>query len=284
MGNDSAPRLFCIPAQDAPVLAVIRRGPVDWFQIGKWDLEKPAYEPGAWFKGSLYPQRCDISPDGRWFCYLALRDKADWSVGQTFLAVSRLPWLTALAAWPTDGTWTRGLHFTGKAEHDEKLGAPEMGDLDSLRKKFGLAFTEARQFSVEQRRGWTESDKTSARKKSDIFDQHRDVHIQKTQPGDKQSFRLTATGKFAAFREMSQDYWGADDLYYVLRDRRMERLLADVQWADWDRKGRLIVATVEGKLQIRELKDIDDEKITFYVDLAPGKPDPQPSPVWASDW
>ena len=266
------------------MVGVIRRGPSDWFQLGKWELEKPAYEPGAWLNGNLYPQRCDLSPNGRWFCYLARKENADWNVGQTYLAVSRLPWLTALSAWRTDGTWTRGLHFAGKAEHDEKLGAPDMGDLGPLREKFGLASTRAQQFAVERRRGWSESKGTPSRKKGDIFDQKRDVQIEKMQPVSKPALRLTATGKYAAFREMSQDFWGADDLYYALSIEQRERVLADVQWADWNSEGKLLVATVGGKLQIRELQDLDNEKVTFEVDLAPGKPDPKPAPDWARDW
>ena len=72
-----------------------------------------------------------------------------------YLAVSRLPWLTALAAWRTDGTWSRGLHFTSQAEHYEKLGPPEVGEVGPLLKKFGLAPTRAQQFAVELRRGWS---------------------------------------------------------------------------------------------------------------------------------
>ena len=49
---------------------------------------------GAWFKGNLYPRRCDLSPDGRRLCYLALKNgppDVGWDVGAAYLAVSRLP-------------------------------------------------------------------------------------------------------------------------------------------------------------------------------------------------
>src|SRR2546422_11649313 len=65
----------------------------------------------TWIRSNLYPQRCDLSPDGRWLCYFTLRGKAAWRAGTTYVAISRLPWLTALAAWGTCGTWTRGAHF-----------------------------------------------------------------------------------------------------------------------------------------------------------------------------
>jgi hypothetical protein len=49
------PRIFGIVAQNAPVVAVIRRGPSDWMHLSRWDLETPAYEPGAWLRGTIYP-------------------------------------------------------------------------------------------------------------------------------------------------------------------------------------------------------------------------------------
>jgi hypothetical protein len=67
--------------------------------VSRWDLETPAYEPGAWLRGTIYPQRCDLSPDGRWFAYFALKASAEWELGPTYIVISRLPWLTALAAW-----------------------------------------------------------------------------------------------------------------------------------------------------------------------------------------
>jgi hypothetical protein len=61
----SAPRIYCIPATRAPVAAVLARGPSDWVRLGRWDLEHDEYEHGAWLAGTVYPQRCDLSPDGR---------------------------------------------------------------------------------------------------------------------------------------------------------------------------------------------------------------------------
>jgi hypothetical protein len=51
--------------------------------------------------GTVYPQRCDLSPDGRYLCYFAFKGDSTWDLGATYIAISRLPWLTALAAWPT---------------------------------------------------------------------------------------------------------------------------------------------------------------------------------------
>jgi hypothetical protein len=125
------PRLFGIVASEAPIVAVLRRGPSAWTHVGKWDLVHDRFEGGAWIKSNLYPQRCDVSPDGRHFAYLAAKGPGTWAAGSTYLAVSRLPWVHALAAWGTCGTWTRGVHF-GDDPGAHELGAPDEGSVDVL--------------------------------------------------------------------------------------------------------------------------------------------------------
>jgi hypothetical protein len=92
------PRIVGIPASRAPVVAVIRRGPSAWDASRPLGRRNAAYEPGEWLRGTTYPQRCDVSPDGRWFAYFAMKQAGEWELGATYVAISRLPWLTALAA------------------------------------------------------------------------------------------------------------------------------------------------------------------------------------------
>src|SRR4051812_15086243 len=143
------PRLFGIPALRASVVAVLRRGPSKWFHLGAWDVAGPSYRAGAWLHGTVYPQRCDLSPDGRWFCYFALKASAEWELGSTYVAISRLPSLSVLVAWGTDGTWTRGLHFVEDATVWEPSD-PDGGDVAPLRKRFGIVVTRAESFAVER--------------------------------------------------------------------------------------------------------------------------------------
>jgi hypothetical protein len=156
------PRIFGIIALHAPVVAVIRRGPSDWMHLSRWDLEAPAYEPGAWLRGTIYPQRCDLSPDGRWFSYFALKASAEWELGPTYIVISRLPWLTALAAWGIGSTWTRGMQFVEDRAVFE-VDEPDLGDLSSVRERYGLRLSRADSFAIERRRGWTETPDTPPR-------------------------------------------------------------------------------------------------------------------------
>jgi hypothetical protein len=92
---------------------------------------------------------------------------------------------------------------------------------------------------------------------------------------------LRAHGYYAAFRSKlpSDDF----DFGYELRVGDTEHALTGVQWADWDADGRLLVATTDGRLQIRSATP-RDSTVVWETDLAPLEPDPQPPPRAASQW
>ena len=103
------PRLHVLPAARAPVAAVLRRGPSAWCQVLRWRLDTLELEPGAWMHAKLYPRRCAVSPDGTLLCAFVLASRpAPWTPDY---AVSKLPWLTALAAWRNGSTWAPPCQF-----------------------------------------------------------------------------------------------------------------------------------------------------------------------------
>src|SRR4051794_20213611 len=97
-------RLQVLLARAAPVGLILRRGPSKWVQLVKWDTAADRFEPGQWFHGRLYERRGDLSPDGRLFVYFASKftglTLADREYTYAWTAVSRPPYLTALALWP----------------------------------------------------------------------------------------------------------------------------------------------------------------------------------------
>lgn len=273
------PRIFGIPALGTPVVAVIRRGPTDWMHVSRWDLETPSYAPGAWLRGTIYPQRCDLSPDGRWFAYFALKASADWELGAAYIAISRLPWLTALAGWGIGSTWTRGMQFV-QDRSVWTVDEPDLGDIAPVRERFGLRLSRADSFAVERRRGWTETADTPPRADDDAWDERRGDRIvmAKARPGRAGSDGLTVRGTYAAIREL---HGVRTDVRYELHSGGVTRSLEDVQWADWDLGGRLLVATEGGQLQIR---DGDGEEVLWEADEGAFEPDPTPPPPEASTW
>jgi hypothetical protein len=111
MANPSC-RLFVLQASEAPVALVLRRGPTDWYHVIAWDTASDEFTHGAWFKGRIYEDRCDLSPDGALFLYFALQGSR-WrtSYSGAWTAVSRPPWLHALTLWSWGSTWGGGGRF-----------------------------------------------------------------------------------------------------------------------------------------------------------------------------
>ena len=108
------PRLFVIFAQRAPVAVVVRRGPAAWAQLTMWDTRRDVFTGGAWFRGRIYAEKCDVSPDGRLFVYAAHQGRRlSTSYTDSWTAVSYPPWLHALALWPMGTTYGGGGRFVG---------------------------------------------------------------------------------------------------------------------------------------------------------------------------
>jgi hypothetical protein len=275
----TAPRIFGIPATRAPVVAILARGPSRWMRLGRWHTEHDVYEHGAWLAGTVYPQRCDLSPDGRWLTYFALKPSSRWDAGWTYVAVSRLPWFTALAAWGTDGTWTRGVRFVD--DRERWIADPDEGEASALRARYGLEVRRAATFSVERDRGWTETEDTPPRADDDAWDEKRArrVTMRKPSPADD-AVRLLVGGRFAAFRDVRN--YDPEVWYALERPGRLDTL-EGVQWAEWDGRGRLLVATTDGRLQIRT-GGFGPDAVVWERDLSADVPDPQPPPAEARRW
>ena len=79
----------------------------------KWRLTDDTFEEGQWFKGRIYERRCDLSPDGALLIYFAATYKKPL---ESWTAISRPPYFTALALWPKGDGWNGGGYFLGPTE------------------------------------------------------------------------------------------------------------------------------------------------------------------------
>ncbi|MHC4756091.1 MAG: hypothetical protein ACYTBP_13215 [Planctomycetota bacterium] len=114
MDKSSPCRLSLIFARNTPITVILRRGPSRWVEVIKWDTQSDTFEYGQWMHGRIYAERCGLSPDGKLFVYFVLKHgKIDEDQGyeQSFTAVSKPPYLTALAMWPHGDTWGGGGRF-----------------------------------------------------------------------------------------------------------------------------------------------------------------------------
>lgn len=107
-------RLFVITARSAPLAVILRRGPSDWYHLILWNTRTDAFTNGAWIRGRIYEEKCDLSSDGKLFLYFILQgNRHRTSYTHAWTAVSRPPWSTALALWPQGTTYGGGGRFTG---------------------------------------------------------------------------------------------------------------------------------------------------------------------------
>jgi hypothetical protein len=134
-------------------------------------------------------------PDGRLLCYFAHKPSAIWEHGQAHVALSRLPWLVALHAFGTCGTWTRGYYFTEEGGDD----GPEHTKLPI---PCGLRSIPAIQFANERRQGWEEAPDSSRRDPQDVWDEHRNARMQKLSPEATAFFAWKASAGQEASSEL----------------------------------------------------------------------------------
>lgn len=69
-----------------------------------WNTNTDHIEHGSWFRGTLYPDRCDISWDGQWFVYNALGSRGD----ESWSGICRLPFLKTVFEWDNPGDYGGG--------------------------------------------------------------------------------------------------------------------------------------------------------------------------------
>ncbi len=273
------PRVFCVPDPESRVAAVIHKMPGRWWRLGRWDFASGAYEEGAWFRGTLYPQRCDLSPGGRWFSYFALQPNSSWAPGENYHAVSRLPWLKALAAWREYATGGYVLQFVPDPA-EWAIGNPAFGDVSVLSTVSGLRATEPSQFAVERRRGWAESISTPPPDAAYFWQERREVVMEKPSPDAECAAVLSVRSRFAGFRTCPT-ICPPDPTAYRLTHRGRTAVLTGVQWADWTFDGRLAVVTGSGLLQILDGRG---QQVLRETRPRDGSPRPLPAPAWASEW
>lgn len=108
------PRIHVLLASRAPVGLVIRRGPSKCVATLVWNRRTDEFQLGQWLKGRIYERRSDLSPDGQYFLYFAMNGKWKTEARGSWTAISRAPYLKALALFPKGDCWNGGGLWTGK--------------------------------------------------------------------------------------------------------------------------------------------------------------------------
>lgn len=288
MSQPVPPRLYVILAREAPKAVVIRRGPTDWFRLSLWHTGSDVFEHGQWFKGKVFFYRSDLSPDGSLFLYFAskytgLSRRSALGYSDTYTAISKPPYFTALALWPTvSGTWMGGGLFIKKRtiwfnnypghtiKHHPNHKPHRLKVIPNRRLWPGDMPVYARRLD---RDGWILQPEGSFSEKQ----WHSNVDF-------SWNTRLTwhklhQDGDFHLILEGHQNVFT-----YALFDnnQKTETLLDNFTWADWGHTGRLIGAR-DGQIIVMN-PEAPNEDVVVLDDFNDQTPDPQPSPEWARKW
>lgn len=276
MTASSPPRLFVYLAREAPVAVVLRRGPGAWARLSLWHTDTDTFEHGQWFGGRIYERRSDISPDGSLFAYFARKSGGSQRpAADSWMAVSRPPWFTALALWFVGGTyWTGGFFLAARSLFiGGTTDGPDQGELprwlklskDIPHHNQSNNWTERTvYFNRLLRDGWTPlpgADVVGAR-------------WERRSPDSRETLVMIPKSD-SDFRA----HGGPHVIEYEVRAGDRVVPLGRLTWADWDQRGRLILAR-DGTLV--HWRTAGDTKV--LADFNDELPEPAPSPAIARQW
>ncbi len=292
-------------ARNAPLGVIFRRGPSKWTQIIRWNTDEDSFEYGSWLHGKIYLERSDISPDGSKLLYFATKyTNRDLEFPIAWTGLSRLPWLTALCAWPNGDTHYGG----GLFESDTTLWVNQCGwphgplaDNSALPPDFEVDYQNAlwdpnyHGLLRLQRSGWKavepypwgsiptqrlQPDGTVKTKPTNpncpLYTPAfiRTVHEKNSASGE---FSLVLTSTFSHHEPNTQTFAWRNN------HRKTTIMLEGVSWADWDKRGRLLYAK-QGELFAVDTNfphEIRSESLANFNDLRPKR---TKSPQCARTW
>ena len=283
-------RLFGLFAREANVGVLLRRGPSNWVRLIRWQTDTDAFEYGQWLHGRIYERRCDLSPTGRLMVYFAAKQTArqmatDYTCSWT--AVSRPPWLTALALWPKGDCWAGGGLFDSEKSlllnhrPGEDRPHPKHGPSPRLKiRPNGQACGEDFPlYAMRLRRdGWT-------LRQQGEFDHRRDW---KTIREEIWRRRCPCGPHELEMVQEALDF-KAPGGPYVLRFRVRPAPdapwtdLGPATWADWDQQGRLVL-TRDGGLYRGDLAVTGDYALDLLLEFNDMPPTAIESPPAARTW
>lgn len=288
-----ATSLFVILARNGRDAFIFRRGPGKQVLLIKWDRRRDRFESGQWLKGRIYERRCDLSPSGDLLVYLAAKHKGP--IG-TWTAVSKPPYLTALALWPNLGTWGGGGLFESEGwlllNHDagyRKLAdgfqVPKNMMVRALGEHAGRGEDDPIYHTRLLRDGWIlkePGEQSEHRTKRSLSWRFSPPRIYEKRMAGRKSARSLQMQLRGVHERQSHKYT-LD--YEVLSDRGDSLLkLSRIAWADWDSNGDLLFAEGGKLFRLPWTKEPDRDDARELADFTTLTFAPKEAPKWALSW
>jgi hypothetical protein len=274
-------RLFVYLANDAPLAVVLRRGPTDWVRLSLWNTADDTLEHGQWMKNRVYERRCDLSADGTRFVYFARGSSGPAGIFEanrdSWVAVSRPPWFSALALWFVGGTYYTGGFFPDRhtlwfgfgSDH----GEPDVGSVPP-----SLHISTDHPPHIDRTNDWPDRTVWLNRLLRDgwspVNGAKRETWQRARPNGDLVLLMSWPADPSAAFNDpLSIEY-------ALLRESDGDMIpVGAASWADWDQRGRLVLAK-DGRLFEWKAPD----RFVEIADFNTQEPDPAPSPPDTRIW
>jgi len=320
------PRLSVLLAREAPRALILRRGPSKWVEVIAWDTQRDTFEHGAWFHGRIYERRSDLSPDGTKLIYFVNKFTSktveDEEYTYAWTAVSKVPYLTALALWPKGNCWWGGGlfqdNYTVFLNHrPSEAGVPGRHLRIASHERVGARGGDDPVSAVHRRPGQHGPSEAAPHPRHppnrlrvisnpDAAGEDDPLYSQRlTRDGwvVRQAWRWERIG-WDGFRtdvpELRVRSHPNTRLAIVL-ERRLDGLryreqfaletpngrgsvdLGGTDWSDWDQAGRLILLRA-GKVWAAPVKGSHIAEPSPLIDLTADRPAPRETPRWAEAW
>jgi hypothetical protein len=275
-------RLHLLPAQAAPRILIIRRGPTRVYHLVLWDTERDTFEHGSWFRGALYVRRCDLSFDGQRFIYFAMGPTRTY---YSWVAMSRPPWLRADILWPKQDTWHGGgvwlspqrlwLNLFPGAQPRPEDPSPEQLGIQAEQSLAAYGEDEGPFYRRLERDGW--------RRAGDWGKQDKAKNALGWLYHDDPGWALQPSPDHPVLRMFFRGYYFSRGRVYTYALDGYPSLLDEgVDWAGYDQAGRLVIARA-GAIERYTLADLALGTPSFRADFTdltpPPAPPPRPAPL-----
>jgi len=277
-----------IRAQKAAVAVIFRRGPSKEVEVIRWDFSRDTFERGHWFRGRIYEKRCDLSPDGKLLVYFASKFNRHTAGAAAYTyawtAVSRAPWLTALALWPKGDCWWGGGLFVSEhalwLNHKPEEAIPHPGHRPHKLKVEANPEAHGEDEPIYVRRlerdGWVmrQAWQSEWRGLSQCYRTITPGEHLKSQAGGPLSILLTRRIDRLSYRER-----------FTVEGTAAEVSLppGPLEWLDWDHRDRLI-ALSGGRVWVAETEGGVVSAFSELVDLRDDRFEERVAPDEAQRW
>ena len=257
-------RLHFFFAREAPVGVIFREGPRKRIRLILWHTDTDTFELGHWFLGQL--KFYDLSPNGKLLVYAAKKWHKNYGpYSDAWIAISKPPYLTALAFW-----WTAWGRMRANFQDNQTISLSGwLAVRSEPHPDYPLApwLTIKKHLSVEQSPS-SPSDWQPVVGGSEYLYAPYEKPLQGTQ------------GRFVLRCQARQS---RSPLYTLYDSQEQTTQNLEAERAEVDPQGRLIL-TRDGKLFVATLQDDGSLTTTELADFNDMAFEAIPPPEWAIKW